>query len=74
MYQQPAQFTRMSGTPTCKHTRGFYTDKKYNEFSSYIRKFRGIGCKVIYEKGFLIHTYMRKGANITIYEEAISQK
>jgi hypothetical protein len=26
-----------------------YTDKKENKFSSYLRKFTGIGCKVIYD-------------------------
>jgi hypothetical protein len=32
-------------------TRISYTDKKEKKISSYIRKYSGIGCKVIYDEG-----------------------
>ncbi len=36
-----------------------YTDKNKRKFSSYIRKFRGIGCKVIYSMtNELVDTYI----------------
>jgi hypothetical protein len=40
-----------------------YTDKK--EFSSYIRKFREIGCKVIYE--YMINDLLIYGENICAF-------
>jgi hypothetical protein len=68
MYQQPAQFTRMSGTPTYK---GFYTDKKRKRNFLIDQEIQmGSVAKSYLRKDFLIYEEMRK--YLTIYEEAVS--
>jgi hypothetical protein len=51
-------------------TGGFYTDKKENKFSSYIRKFRWDRVQTYLRKSFLVYEEMRKFFPIS--EEAVS--